>query len=434
MSTQVTLPHWYEYYYKVNNTISEEYEVCDNYNKKYVTEDSDNNTDHVVMYARKYSQCTSSIEMDKYINAIKNGKYDEADINGIVKLNKMRKHLFDMVECLSNFSDYMRMHFEFEFHGICIKKIDLEDVNINTNIPIGFVYDNIECYGYIVSKIATLFKSVEKPQFGNFYLSDYEIVMDGNKLEFIINLTIVHVISGDKYIIMITPYRMYKIERFNFTSYYSIGDGGNLYMGVQRLAENSMYSFDVKQIMFKNYIGALECTILAMDTYKYCTVVDWGNFKYPKYSIETENECYITAHPAPYINIHTVCGHKISIHALRGIVTKGKLNYTEAVRCPQCNHDLIPAFEDIFKSEEQKYHFFTVNRYVNLTHEKQRDIANTSNSLAFDIDGNNAQYTIARNTMIPKSSSQIREFVPFPNNFSDSDNDSDSNSDIDTNN
>jgi hypothetical protein len=78
----------------------------------------------------------------------------------------------------------------------------------------------------------------------------------------------------------------------------------------------------------------------------------------PNIEIETVEECPITNARPPYPKIGLKCSHSISLMAYMGLVTKGDLDSTQAIRCPLCRHNLelsltstenTPLFNNILK-------------------------------------------------------------------------------------
>lgn len=399
-------------------------DICDDYNERYVTKIETENSDHVVMYAKKLTYS------NPLINKLENCNYSESDLNTIVKQMKLLKHYREIYEFYCDFASYIGCYTTLEFHGIimseiiCVETI-LDDTNIDTTIPIGLVY-NHAMYHTILENVVNLFSTVEKPRFGKYYLNypsiqktrsanqtlNYGILGNDCKTKRI-NLVITHVDTGDEFMVVFTDRAIMsnQVSRLPSTTYCYIDI--NVHQHISNV-HTSGYTFDEKCKTFTMYIKLLRDVVISMDMYKYCTVVDCGNFKYPKYSIETEEDCYITAHPAPYINIHMVCGHTMSIHALNGTITKGKLENTEAMRCPQCKHDLIPAFEDIFKSDEQKYHFLNKCKYVksetefNVVNMFDNDVGNLAFGM-FDDENDDMYYP---NLLDPRQDSTLIPTIP----------------------
>lgn len=60
----------------------------------------------------------------------------------------------------------------------------------------------------------------------------------------------------------------------------------------------------------------------------------------PVIEIEKNEDCIITSIKAPYPTLQLSCMHKISLMAYIGVVNKGALNFSEAIRCPYCRNNM----------------------------------------------------------------------------------------------
>jgi len=69
------------------------------------------------------------------------------------------------------------------------------------------------------------------------------------------------------------------------------------------------------------------------------------------YAIEKEETCQLSGNEPPYIKIKLTCSHYISIMGLAGLVNIRGSEWTEAIRCPYCRHDLI--FQMIDRTPEK---------------------------------------------------------------------------------
>jgi hypothetical protein len=72
-----------------------------------------------------------------------------------------------------------------------------------------------------------------------------------------------------------------------------------------------------------------------------------SDFKIPKYLIENNEDCFVTCCKPPYINMVLKCGHKLSVMAYMGELTKGKKEFSEVVQCPYCRADLAVNLEEV---------------------------------------------------------------------------------------
>ena len=59
------------------------------------------------------------------------------------------------------------------------------------------------------------------------------------------------------------------------------------------------------------------------------------------YVVEKEEDCILSGNSAPYIKIKLSCDHYISIMGLAGLVNIRGSEWTEAIKCPYCRHDLM---------------------------------------------------------------------------------------------
>jgi hypothetical protein len=60
----------------------------------------------------------------------------------------------------------------------------------------------------------------------------------------------------------------------------------------------------------------------------------------PIIDIENKEDCSITNVKAPYPKMSLKCGHSISLMVYSGLINKGTLDSTQAIRCPLCRNDL----------------------------------------------------------------------------------------------
>ena len=71
-------------------------------------------------------------------------------------------------------------------------------------------------------------------------------------------------------------------------------------------------------------------------------ILDIGENKMIKFSIEKKEPCSVTLIKPPFINIHLECKHNLSIMTIYGIVFSGKSDDSESIVCPLCRANLIP--------------------------------------------------------------------------------------------
>lgn len=58
------------------------------------------------------------------------------------------------------------------------------------------------------------------------------------------------------------------------------------------------------------------------------------------FEIERTEPCLLSGNEAPYIKIKLTCGHHLSIMALAGLVNIQASEWSDAIKCPLCRHDL----------------------------------------------------------------------------------------------
>jgi hypothetical protein len=71
-----------------------------------------------------------------------------------------------------------------------------------------------------------------------------------------------------------------------------------------------------------------------------------SNFKVPCITLETKEDCFITACAPPYLKVELVCGHELSVMAYTGEVIRGKNEFNEGIKCPLCRGNLLIKFKD----------------------------------------------------------------------------------------
>jgi hypothetical protein len=401
-----------ETYTEFNN---EEYEV-----------DVDTEQDYKVMIASTKPYVPDlSLEhtIEDTLNALDDKELDNDELREkllrIKKSMEIKKHANNITNFAYDIVLYLDIIMYPEIHGYTHEYADVfgmvDNINIDTNIPFTLVYKRTECTPQkILQKLNTLMANVHKPQFGKFIINEvFETKQNAlQKIlceEMSITLIVTNVdtkknykcmITTNNYIHTIVPVKLIDIRGYAAASF-------NVYDMIRSL-EEAPATYAVKIRAYARYVRTLLDTVRAFDMYKGLRVVDFGSFKYPKYSIETEEPCYITCHDAPYIKIHTKCGHHISIHAFIGMITKGKLHDSEALRCPQCKADLIPDFADIFQDEEHKKRYYSRNVYRNIGN---RDISKYEFTNDFSSNMSNV-YDIDMSSS--NSPAQTSNFYPSP--------------------
>jgi hypothetical protein len=89
-------------------------------------------------------------------------------------------------------------------------------------------------------------------------------------------------------------------------------------------------------------------------------MIDIGENKMIKFSIETKEVCPITTIQPPYTKIHLVCDHSLSVMAIYGIIYEGESQDTQSILCPMCRCNLIPKLVPALSDEEfAKFHVKT---------------------------------------------------------------------------
>jgi hypothetical protein len=70
-----------------------------------------------------------------------------------------------------------------------------------------------------------------------------------------------------------------------------------------------------------------------------------SQFDIPKVSIEEKEDCLISACQAPYMNVHLICDHKISLMSYIGCVKSQTSPYVDTYLCPYCRENLLVNIE-----------------------------------------------------------------------------------------
>jgi hypothetical protein len=114
--------------------------------------------------------------------------------------------------------------------------------------------------------------------------------------------------------------------------------GENLTKRVKKLIETM--EREQRQSIWEDILNVLDHDIRYLD--QGYDVLDIGDNKMIKFSIEKKEPCSITMIQAPYMKVHLACNHELSLMAIYGIIYAGKSDDTESILCPICRYNLIP--------------------------------------------------------------------------------------------
>lgn len=94
----------------------------------------------------------------------------------------------------------------------------------------------------------------------------------------------------------------------------------------------------------------------------------YSDFPFFDYSIEKEEMCQLSGNEPPYIKIKLTCLHYISLMGLAGLVNIRGSEWTEAIKCPLCRHDLMFAMinkmpEKIKIPEQPRKEIVEIDKY-----------------------------------------------------------------------
>ena len=91
----------------------------------------------------------------------------------------------------------------------------------------------------------------------------------------------------------------------------------------------------------------------------------------PAIRIEIKEECHLTSCSPPYPVLELECGHWISMMGYKGLIDKGDVECSEAIRCPMCRGDLKIKF--ITQRETvSRFQYLDFTRYLKKEGEQKR--------------------------------------------------------------